>query len=74
MNAYYREVDAEGRLSPLQTVGHAGGSASYPVFAFEEPERIFVAWTEPNKESKAVVLSRGRRHAAGAPQGTKRAN
>jgi hypothetical protein len=74
VNAYYREVDAEGKLSPLQTVGHSAGSASYPVFAFEEPERIFVAWTEPNKESKAVVLSRGRRQAAAAPQGVKRAN
>jgi hypothetical protein len=72
VNVYYREVDAEARLSPLQTLGQAGGSASYPVFAFEEPERIYVAWTEPNKEGKAVVLSRGRR-SAGIVQGVKRA-
>jgi hypothetical protein len=61
VNVYYREVDSEARLGPLQTVGHAGGSASYPVFAFEEPERVYVAWTEPNKDRKAVVLARGRR-------------
>lgn len=61
LNVYYRELDADARLAPLQTVGHAGGSASYPVFAFEEPERVYVAWTEPNKDNKAVVLSRGRR-------------
>lgn len=72
VNVYYREVDAEARLSPLQAVGHAGGSASYPVFAFEEPQRIYVAWTEPNKEGKAVVLSRGRR-ASGGAQGVSRA-
>lgn len=61
VNVYYREIDAEARLAPLQLVGHAAGSASYPVVAFEEPERVYVAWTEPNKDSKAVVLSRGRR-------------
>jgi hypothetical protein len=61
LSVYYREVDADARLSALQTVGHAGGSASYPVFAFEEPDRLFIAWTEPSKEAKAVVLSRGRR-------------
>lgn len=63
VNVYYREVDAAGRLSPLQNLGNASASASYPVFAFEEPERLFVAWTEPDKENKAVVLSRGRRTA-----------
>lgn len=72
VNVYYREVDAQARLSALHTVGHAGGSASYPVFAFEEPERIYVAWTEPNKDRKAVVLSRGRRASSGA-QGVGRA-
>ncbi len=65
VNVYYREVDGDARLSPLQTVGQAGGSASYPVFAFEEPERLYVAWTEPHKDSKAVVLSRGRRTTQG---------
>jgi hypothetical protein len=61
VNVYYREIDAQARLGPLETAGHAGGSASYPVFAFEEPERLYVAWTEPTRDGKAVVLSRGRR-------------
>jgi hypothetical protein len=61
VEVYYREVDAAGRLSPLQVIGHASGSAAYPVFAFEEPDRLFAAWTEPDKESKSVVFSRGRR-------------
>jgi hypothetical protein len=61
ISVYYREVDAEARLSPLQTVGQASGSASYPVFTFEEPERVFITWTEPDKENKVVVLARGRR-------------
>lgn len=54
-------------------VGHALGSSSYPVFAFEEPGRIYVAWTEPTKDGKVVVLSRGRRGKA-ASQAVSRAN
>lgn len=61
VSVYYREVDSQGRLTPLQSVGRAEGSASYPVLAMEEPERLFLAWTEPRGESKAVVLARGRR-------------
>ncbi|MFN7921195.1 MAG: sialidase family protein [Bryobacteraceae bacterium] len=70
VSVYYREVDSEGRLSPLQSLGQAGSSASYPVFAFEEPERLFVAWTESVKDGKSVVMARGRRAivpVAGAP-------
>lgn len=69
ISVYYREADAEARLSPLQTVGQANGSASYPVFAFEEPERLFLVWTEPNKEDKVVVLARGRRSNSGVAGG-----
>jgi rhodanese-related sulfurtransferase len=69
ISVYYREVDAEARLSPLQTVGQASGSASYPVFTFEEPERVFITWTEPDKENKVVVLARGRRSNAAAAGG-----
>jgi hypothetical protein len=66
VNVYYREVDAQARVSRLHNVGHAGASAAYPVFAFEDPERIYVAWTEPHKEGKGVVLARGRRIARAA--------
>lgn len=61
LNAYYREFDAQGKLSPLEKIGHAEGSVSYPMFAFEDPGRLFAAWTEPFKDGKAVVLARGRR-------------
>jgi hypothetical protein len=72
VEVYYREIDAQARLAPLETIGHASGSASYPVFAFEEPERLYVAWTEPNQDGKAVVMSRGRRVSA-AVEGTRHA-
>src|SRR5215218_4495786 len=45
VRVYYREVDAEAHLSPLQSIAQLGSSASYPVFAHEEPERVYVAWT-----------------------------
>jgi hypothetical protein len=61
VNAYYREVDAAGKLGPLERIGSAGASASYPVLAFEDPGRIFAAWTEPAKEGHSIVLARGRR-------------
>lgn len=64
INAYYREFDAQGRLSAVERIGRAGGSVSYPTFAFEEPGRFFAAWTEPEKDRRVVVLSRGRRTAS----------
>jgi hypothetical protein len=66
VSVYYREVDADARLTPLQSVGRAAASASYPVFAYEEPERLFVAWTEANNGGKAIVMARGRRTVAAA--------
>lgn len=69
ISVYYREADAEARLSPLQRVGQANGSASYPVFTYEEPERLFLVWTEPDKENKVVVLARGRRSDSGVAGG-----
>lgn len=62
VRVYYREIDAEARLSPLQSIAHLGSSASYPVFAFEEPDRFYVAWTESKQDQKVIVLSRGRRN------------
>ena len=66
VNVYYREVDAQARLSRLQRVGHASGSAAYPVFAFDEPNRFYLAWTEPAGETHRIVVARGRRTPAGA--------
>ena len=61
VNAYYREIDAAGRLTPLQRIGSTGAGASYPTVAFEDPGRIFVAWTEPGDDAQKVILARARR-------------
>jgi len=61
VNAWYREVDAAGALSPLQRIGNFGASVSYPVIAYEDPGRVFIAWTETVNEKRSVVLARGRR-------------
>jgi hypothetical protein len=60
VNAWYREVDPSGEASALRQLGNAGKSASYPAVVFEDPGRLFVAWTEPAKEGHNVVLIRGR--------------
>jgi hypothetical protein len=61
VDAYYRDFGADGLLSPLERISHLEGSVSYPTLAVEEPGRLFVAWTEPAKNGKAVVMARGRR-------------
>jgi hypothetical protein len=66
--AYYREVDPEGRLSPLVRVGHLAGSVSYPTLVGEDPGRLFVVWTESSAEGPGVVLARGRRTAGTTKQ------
>jgi hypothetical protein len=66
--AYYREITADGRLSPLARVGQAEGSASYPTLVWEAPGRLFVVWTESSGGEHSVVLARGRRATGGAKQ------
>jgi hypothetical protein len=61
INAYYREIRPGGGLSDLTRIGNAGNSVSYPVIAYEEPGRIFTAWTENAGEERRVVLARARR-------------
>jgi hypothetical protein len=63
VNSWYREIDNAGKLGPLAKLGNVKGSASYPEIAWEDPGRIFVAWTEPagTDDSPHVVLMRGRR-------------
>jgi hypothetical protein len=58
--AYLREVDSDGRLSPLVRIGQAEGSASYPTLVWEAPGRLFVVWTESSAGGHGVVLARGR--------------
>lgn len=57
---YFRQIDKNGSLSPLQRLGHAVGSATYPTLLFERPDHLFVAWTEGTEEGQKVVMARGR--------------
>jgi hypothetical protein len=59
-NAYYREIDAQAKLSPLVRAGHLEGSVNYPELLYEEPDKVFVAWHETSTEQPRVVMIRGR--------------
>ena len=60
VHVYYREMGGDRQLTPLVDVGHASGSASYPVLTYEQPDHVFIAWTEVAGEERRVVLARGR--------------
>ena len=60
LDIYFRQIDKFGVFSPLQRLGHAEGSATYPTLLFESPDHLFVAWTEGSSEGPKVVLARGR--------------
>jgi BNR repeat-like domain len=59
-NAYYREIDAQGNLSPLTNLGHLDGSVNYPELLYGVPDHVFVAWHETSDTGARVVLIRGR--------------
>ncbi len=59
-NAYYREIDAQGKLSELAKLGHLEGSVNYPELLYGEPDHVFVAWHETSDTDSRVVLIRGR--------------
>jgi hypothetical protein len=59
-DVYFRQIDQNGSLSPLQRLGHAAGSATYPTILFERPDHLFVAWTEGTEDGQKVVMVRGR--------------
>src|SRR5262245_21829347 len=61
---YFRQIDQDGSLSPLQRMGQAVGSATYPTLLFERPDHLFVAWTEGTEDGQKVVMARGRLTAA----------
>jgi hypothetical protein len=60
LDVYFRQIDQNGSLSPLQRLGHAAGSATYPTLLFERPDHLFVAWTEGTEDGQKVVMARGR--------------
>ncbi len=61
-NAYYREIDAQGKLSELVNLGHLDGSVNYPELLYGEPDHLFVAWHETSDTDSRIVLIRGRAH------------
>lgn len=60
LNVYFRQITAVGSLLPLQNLGHASGSATYPSAAYESPNHLFVTWTERKDDGPSIVLDRGR--------------
>lgn len=69
LNAYYREVDEHGRLSPLIDIGHGSGSVNYPTLIYLDPDQVFVTWNEGSDNGSTVWLARGRRNAPLTPKG-----
>jgi hypothetical protein len=61
VNTYYRELDAQGGLSPIQRIPHAAASAAYPALAFEAPGRLYAVWMEPSKDGHSIAMARGRK-------------
>ena len=59
-NAYYREIDAQGRLSALVNAGHLAGSVNYPQLLYEDPDHVFMVWHEDSDQQSRVVMLRGR--------------
>jgi hypothetical protein len=60
LDVYFRQIDQGGALSATQRLGHAAGSATYPMILFERPDHLFVAWTEGTEDGQKVVMARGR--------------
>ena len=62
MSIYYREIGANGTLTPLQKVGVPKvGAVNYPSLALGMSGRTFIGWTETRGEKgPQAVLVRGR--------------
>jgi hypothetical protein len=66
MGIYYREVLANGTLSPLLRAGEGKGSATFATVASGLSGRIFIGWTEPGDDAAKAYLLRGRNLEASA--------
>lgn len=60
LDVYFRQIDGNGALTPLQRIKHVTGSAIYPTLLYERPDHLFVAWTEGTEDGKKVMMARGR--------------
>jgi hypothetical protein len=68
-NAYYREIDAQGKLSEVVNAGHLEGSVNYPELLYEDPDHVFVVWHENSGGQSRVVMIRGRLNASSSAAG-----
>jgi hypothetical protein len=68
LDVFFREIEISGRLLPLRRLGHSAGSAMYPTAVYENPNHVYVVWTERTDEGSSIVLSRGRLSAGNAAQ------
>lgn len=60
LDVYFRQIEGNGTLTPLQRISHVTGSATYPTLLHERPDHLFVAWTEGTEDGKKVMMARGR--------------
>lgn len=60
LDVYFRQIESNGALTPLQRISHVTGSATYPTLLPARPDQLFVAWTEGAEDGKKVMMARGR--------------
>jgi len=60
MGVYYREIHADGAMSPLVRAGEGKGTLTYPTAQLGLSGRIFLGWTETVEGEGKAMLLRGR--------------
>jgi hypothetical protein len=60
MGVYYREIHANGAMSPLVRAGEGKGALTYPTAQLGLSGRIFLGWTETVEGDGKALLLRGR--------------
>jgi hypothetical protein len=60
MGVHYREIHADGGMSPLVRAGEGKGALTYPTAQLGLSGRIFLGWTETVEGEGKAMLLRGR--------------
>jgi hypothetical protein len=60
VGVYYREIYADGSMSELAPVNEGKVNASFPSVSLGLSGRVFIGWTQIDKEAPAIYLARGR--------------
>ncbi|HEU0120354.1 MAG TPA: sialidase family protein [Bryobacteraceae bacterium] len=60
MGVYFREIHADGAMSPLLRAGEGKGTLTYPTAQLGLSGRIFLGWTETVEGQSKAMLLRGR--------------